>query len=117
MVKIPLMQIKKYSNTNSIGIETDVVIQGRSIGIRIRGKTTTDIQTAASYTTVCVIPQLNGIITKSILKRVSITGVVFGQLSIQIDGTIKIGFTFDSTGQVDIKKGATFYIEEGLVLI
>ena len=118
MVTIPLMQVKRYTSTNPNGTTVTAIVQGRSVGIRVRGAATMGLATAENYATVGTIKQIGDLLTKGqILKRIVITKSIFGQLIITTDGVIRVGYTFDSAGAaVNIPEGMTFYIEESLVM-
>lgn len=111
---------KGYANSYTPnGLTVTAIIQGNSIGLKIRGNVAQSLGTASDYAACGAIPQLVPLMTQSIIKRVILFGTCQGQLYVESGtGLVKIGNTrLLTTGEsCNIPAGVQIYVDEGFVV-
>lgn len=111
---------KRYTGSNSTtGTTVTALVQGKVVGIRVRGTTPNTLASSAGYVTVGTIQALTSLMTKgNVIKYAILCKGIMGQLLIDAStGQIRIGYTYDLTGEaLNIASGKAFYIDETITL-
>ncbi len=111
---------KRYTGFNSnAGTTVNAIVQGKVIGIRVRGTAPDALATKAAYVTVGTISALSSLMTKgNVIKYVNWGKFLFGQMQIEANtGAIKIGYTYNSAGEaVNVPANQAIYVDETIFL-
>ena len=115
------LTVKIYSNSyGANGATVTAVVQGHSVGIKIRGKAAVELGTATAAATLGTIKELIPVFSQqsSIISRAVIATGIYGQLRIdRTTGAVEVGYTSNTSGTgCPIPKGTEFYIDAAFIL-
>lgn len=112
------LTVNKYTGTN-VGITVTARVQGNVVGLKVRGTTANALGTGSDYVIIGTIPALGNLITNNdvIIDVRSLTSGIFGQLRIEADGRVRVGYTTDRTGaSTSIPANTSLYMDTTFVL-
>ena len=115
------MSVKVYSDSyGANGATVTAVIQGHSVGIKIRGAAAVELGTANAVAILGIIKELIPVFAQQsdIISRTVIATGIYGQLRIdRTTGAVAIGYTTNTSGiGCAIPKGTNFYIDTSFIL-